>query len=233
MYAGILIKRLGYSVYLAQDGMDVVTTAKEKLPAVIVLEQNMPKMNGMSCVRMIRNDVDMKDIPVLVFEPGLDSSTRTEFERLGVSRFLKIPLNIADFYLAVQNCFRHSVKRRNIRAPLNLKVLVECGEDRAELFASDLSSEGMYLRTLKPFQVGSSMSLAFSIDDEDPIELRGEVVSRQGLTAEFDREPGMGIRFLDIPEDSRYRLYYFLMKELTKDFQMDGQQLSVFDETLL
>lgn len=233
MYAGVLIKRLGYTVSLSRDGVEVVSKAKEEKPDIIVMEPEMPRMNGLSCLSMIRNDVDMKDIPVLVFDTGLDEARRADFEQLGANGFLAMPLNISQFYLAIQNCLRHAAKRRYVRAPLSLKVFVECGQERAELFASDLSAEGMCLRTLKPFRVGATLSIVFSIDDEDPIELTGQVVSARGLDHDFSREPGMGIKFIDIPEDSRYRLYYFLLKELTADFERSDMTAAGFDESFI
>lgn len=233
MYVGILLKRLGYPVSLARDGVEVVSQAKEHLPAVVVLEYGMPKMNGLSCLSMIRNDVDMRDLPVLVVDSGLDDALRAEFRKLRVSGFLALPLNITEFYRSLQECFRHSIKRRHVRADLRLPVSVQSGDEQFDLYASNLSAEGMYIRTLRPLEAGKKLLLVFSVDEDDPIEVEGDVVSTHLLGGDFSREPGMGIRFLEIAEDARYRLYYFLMKELTKDFDEEGQLPSAFDDSLL
>lgn len=221
MYVGILVQRLGYKVYLARDGVEAISLAKETKPAVALMQCEMPKLSGLSCLSMIRKDPQIGSLPVLILDEGLSEGTRSEFAQLGATGFLSVPLNISEFYLAVQQSLSHSVKRRYFRAPVRLKVMVECGADRRELFATNVSADGMFLRTVDPFTVGSRMTLTFTVDDEDPIEVNGEVVSIRGLARQLEKEPGMGIRFVDIAEDSKYRLSYCLLREITKDFDTD------------
>lgn len=233
MYVGILVQRLGYKVLLARDGVEAVSLAKEARPAVMLMQYEMPKLNGLSCLSMIRKDPQLGALPVLILDEGMTAGTRSEFAQLGASGFLSMPLNISEFYLAVQQSLSHSVKRRYFRAPVKLKVTVECGGDQRELFATNVSAEGMFLRTIDPFLVGSRMTLTFTVDDEDPIQVTGEVVSVSGLANQLEKEPGMGIRFVEIPEDSKYRLSYCLLKEITKDFDTDQAGMIGIHDSLI
>ena len=232
MYVGILVKRLGYKVYLALDGMEAVRVAQEQRPSIIVLDYQLPEINGTSCLNMMRNDPLLRDTPIVMLGPEDESLTKTAIDKMDIQGYLKKPLNVTDFYLAIQRCLRHSVKRRHIRAPLSLQVSLVRGGEQTELFASNFSVEGLFLRTAEPYPVGTELDLVLTVDDEDPVELKGMVVSVHPFAAARGPEGGMGIRFVDIPEDVSYRLYYFVMKELTKDISVGGSGGVWFDDTL-
>lgn len=228
MYIGILVKRLGYKTYLARDGVEAIKLAKEKKPSLIVLDYMMPRIDGSSCLSIIRNDAELKHTPVIVLTSK--ESTRDEFERLGCCHFLNKPVNITEFYQALRSCIKddESVlnKRKNIRAPLRLRVTMECKNERHELFASAISVGGMFLRTEAPYEVGTEMSLAFCIDQEDPVEIQGKVIYKNLLTTEIEPEPGMGIVFTEIPEDVKYRISYFVMHQIASDLSLEGTHLN-------
>lgn len=232
MYVGILVKRLGYKVYLALDGMEAVRVAKERKPTIIVLDQNLSKIDGISCLNMMRNDAFLRDLPVIMLGSEDENLSPADIDKMDVQGYLKKPLNVTDFYLAIQKCLRHSIKRRHIRAPLSIKVAITCNGEQKELSASNLSIEGIFLRTASPYPVGSEMDLVLAVDDDDPIELKGRVVSAQKIIADVHPDSGMGIKFMDIPEDIRYRLYFFVMKELTKDISVGDRGEALFDDAM-
>lgn len=225
MYAGLLIKRLGYHAFLAHDGVEAIKVAKERRPSLIVLDYVMPKLNGSSCLTVIRNDADIKDIPVLIVTSLGDLATRKELEMRGCNGFLTKPLNVGDFYRSINDCLRFGNKRKNIRAALRLKVYVECGDERRELYASTISAEGMFLRTVAPFGKGTAMTVVFSVDDDDPVQLESKVIYSTPLVTDLQAEPGMGIRFHDVPEDVRCRIEHFTMAELVRDLTVEGAEI--------
>jgi CheY-like chemotaxis protein len=227
MYIGILIRRLGYQIFLARDGLEALKIAKEKKPTIIILDYIMPRLDGSSCLSMIRNDADLRNTPVLIITSYGDKLSMDELVGLGCCGFLKKPVNLSDFYSTIRGCLptgsKGFNKRRNIRTQSNLKVLIKCKSERRELYASKLSQEGMYLRTIAPFEVGTIMDIVFQVDDEDPVELKGSVIYCNRLSARIEPEPGMGIKFMDIPADVKQRIYYFVIKELTQDIAVDSE----------
>lgn len=232
MYVGILVKRLGYKVYLALDGMEAVRVAKEKKPTIIVMDYTLPKIDGVSCLNLIRNDAYLRDIPVIMLGPEENSPLKPAVEKMDIQVYLKKPLNVTEFYLAIQKCLRHAVKRKHIRAPFSITVSMNCKGKQQELQASNLSVEGIFLKTANPYTVGTEMDIVLTVDDEDPIELHGMVVSAKKISADIEPESGMGIKFMDIPEDVRYRLHYVVMKELTRDISVGDTGETWLDEAL-
>ncbi len=66
MYEAYL-KLSGYSVAVAQDGKDGLEKAKRVKPAIILLDLMMPEMNGIEVLKHLKDDPNLKDIPVIVF----------------------------------------------------------------------------------------------------------------------------------------------------------------------
>lgn len=231
MYVGLLAKRLGYQIYLARDGVEAIKLAKEKKPTVIFLDYMMPRIDGSSCLSIIRKDVDLMDTPVIILTASERTEIGAELEKLGCCRLMRKPVNIPEFHAAILQCLRSTgYRRRNLRASLNLPVSIEAGSLRRELIATALSHEGMFLRTVAPLDVGAEINLTFTIDTDDPVELRGEVIYRNKISTDANAEPGMGIRFLDTPEDVKCRLYYVVLEELAGDLLTEN---SVIDKEIL
>lgn len=225
MYVGILVKRLGFKTYLAKDGVEAIKLAKEKNPSIIILDGIMPRMDGASCLSIIRKDSELMDTPVLVVTSYGNETAKEEFTRLGACGFLKKPLNITEFHNAIKHCMKGMNNRQNIRVSLTMRALVECLDEKRELFASNLSVDGIFLRTAAPFEAGTELDIVFSVDQEDPVELKGKVVYINKLSPEMEPEPGMGIKFVEVPEDIKQRIDCFLMNNLLGDLFVEGGEI--------
>ena len=53
-------------VLTARDGMDAVTLLAENLPDVILLDIEMPRMDGYEVAAHVRNDPRLQDIPIIM-----------------------------------------------------------------------------------------------------------------------------------------------------------------------
>jgi CheY-like chemotaxis protein len=63
------------------------------LPDIILLDINMPKMNGIEFLTLLRQDERYKAIKVFVMTTSGEQHDRNEMERLGISGYLIKPLN--------------------------------------------------------------------------------------------------------------------------------------------
>ena len=57
----------GLHVELAADGLEGLQLANELLPGLIILDLEMPRMNGVEVVRALKNDARTKNIPIIIF----------------------------------------------------------------------------------------------------------------------------------------------------------------------
>jgi len=84
------------TTYNGIEALEVLNQAKQQkrpLPDVILLDLNMPKMNGIEFLKELRKDENLKNIQVFVMTTSGDESDRKITEQLGVSGYLIKPLN--------------------------------------------------------------------------------------------------------------------------------------------
>ena len=60
-----------FEVFIADDGAKGVKLTKEKIPDIVLLDIMLPKMNGFEVLEKIKIDSKTKNIPVILFLPGL------------------------------------------------------------------------------------------------------------------------------------------------------------------
>lgn len=60
------LEKSGHEVFCAIDGVDALEKMKEMIPDLILLDINMPRMDGYQVCKMIRNNEATKDVPVVM-----------------------------------------------------------------------------------------------------------------------------------------------------------------------
>ena len=86
-----------YSEYLSSQGFEVITSpngeegvkiAKEEKPEVILLDIIMPKLNGLDVLKNIKEDPDLKNIPVYLLTNLPEECSGTKAKELGAAGYL-------------------------------------------------------------------------------------------------------------------------------------------------
>jgi two-component system response regulator len=72
-------------------------------PKVILLDINMPKMNGMEVLQKIKSDPRTKSMPVVVLTSSKESPDIQECYDLGANSYIVKPVNFEGFATAIQN----------------------------------------------------------------------------------------------------------------------------------
>jgi CheY-like chemotaxis protein len=91
----------------ANDGVDAIEklTACEVVPDLIFLDVNMPRMDGLECLRKIKKIDRLKNIPVYMYSTTADPATVTLTKRLGVKDFIVKPNNINELVNILTNIY--------------------------------------------------------------------------------------------------------------------------------
>lgn len=94
---------LDIKLHTAYNGIEAMSlleslekTNQGKLPDVILLDLNMPKMNGIEFLREIKKSDRYKNIKVFVMTTSNEEKDRKTTEELGVSGYILKPLNFTD-----------------------------------------------------------------------------------------------------------------------------------------
>ena len=77
-----------------EDGLNYLQNGLNILPDYIFLDLNMPKMNGKQCLKLLKEDASLKDIPVIIYTTSYQEKDREETMGLGAHYFLTKPTSI-------------------------------------------------------------------------------------------------------------------------------------------
>jgi two-component system cell cycle response regulator len=94
------LERVGLCVDFVDDGEAALARAQESRPAVVVTEILIPKIDGLTLCRRLRDDATTRDIPVVVFSI-LSAAARAK--EAGARAFLRKPLVESLFIAAIQD----------------------------------------------------------------------------------------------------------------------------------
>ena len=99
-----MLVRAGYQVVTATDGVDALEKLEEFTPEVMLLDIEMPRMDGFALARELRRDPKTQDLPIIMITSRTADKHRDYAMQLGVNTYLGKPYqedellqNIADF----------------------------------------------------------------------------------------------------------------------------------------
>ncbi|KRG69894.1 response regulator [Stenotrophomonas terrae] len=75
---------------------------EEGLPAVLLLDIKMPRMDGLEVLRLIRADEDLKRLPVVILSSSREESDLARSWDLGVNAYVVKPVDLEQFFQAVK-----------------------------------------------------------------------------------------------------------------------------------
>lgn len=80
----------------ANDGADALNLLRkaEQLPDFIFLDVNMPKMDGRECLKELKKDIKLKNIPVIMYSTSFSRESIEEFCSLGALHYLYKPTDM-------------------------------------------------------------------------------------------------------------------------------------------
>ncbi|MBA4094024.1 MAG: hybrid sensor histidine kinase/response regulator [Candidatus Accumulibacter sp.] len=88
---GRLLDREGYQVMLAKDGVDALEQMLETVPDVLLVDIEMPRMDGFDFTRNVRADPRLKDIPIVMITSRTADKHRNYAFEIGVNQYLGKP----------------------------------------------------------------------------------------------------------------------------------------------
>lgn len=86
-----LLLRDGYRVALAADGLQALDRLRDELPAVVLSDIEMPRMDGFDLARNIRGDERLKKLPIIMITSRIASKHHEHAKDLGVDHYLGKP----------------------------------------------------------------------------------------------------------------------------------------------
>jgi chemosensory pili system protein ChpA (sensor histidine kinase/response regulator) len=86
-----LLERHEMEVVTAKDGVDAVATLEDTIPDVMLLDVEMPRMDGYELATQMRNDARYKNVPIIMITSRTGAKHRDRAMAIGVDRYLGKP----------------------------------------------------------------------------------------------------------------------------------------------
>jgi two-component system cell cycle response regulator DivK len=91
----------GYATLEAMTGEDGVRLAKERLPALVLMDIQLPGISGLEALKQLRADPATAAIPVIAVTASVMVSDRRNITDAGFDGYVGKPLNLKEFLAAV------------------------------------------------------------------------------------------------------------------------------------
>ena len=84
----------GVEITVAENGLKALDLLNNKLPGLIVLDLNMPFLDGKQTFEKIKANPKLGDVPIIIFTSSVNPADRMMFDTLGIS-FITKPDTVA------------------------------------------------------------------------------------------------------------------------------------------
>ncbi|MEZ5591349.1 MAG: response regulator [Gammaproteobacteria bacterium] len=87
-----LVSDAGFDVITARDGLEAVAILNTEVPAVMLVDMEMPRMNGLELTLHARAQATTRDLPIIMITSRSTAKHRQEAEIAGVNEYLVKPV---------------------------------------------------------------------------------------------------------------------------------------------
>ena len=95
------LQHQGYRVVTASNGEDAVTIATQTMPNLILMDINLPNLDGLGATRRIRETEGLRDVPIVALTAfGTEGFQRAAYDA-GVSGYLTKPIDFDRLHLLI------------------------------------------------------------------------------------------------------------------------------------
>lgn len=100
-----ILQMQNYEIFSAKNGVQVIEMVEKEHFDIILMDINMPKMNGMECSQKIRENKDSRiaKIPIVAITGNAQNYTMEDFKNAGINEYLQKPLNFDNLVDTVKN----------------------------------------------------------------------------------------------------------------------------------
>ena len=107
-----LLERNGMNVLTAKDGVDAISLLQERKPDIMLLDIEMPRMDGFEVATLVRHDEGLKDLPIIMITSRTGEKHRERAMNIGVNEYLGKPYQESLLLETIQQLVdRHPVNR--------------------------------------------------------------------------------------------------------------------------
>jgi chemosensory pili system protein ChpA (sensor histidine kinase/response regulator) len=101
-----LLERNGMRVLTAKDGLEAIGVMQDHRPDIILLDIEMPRMDGYEFAKQVRNNPDTEELPIIMITSRVGDKHRARAIEVGVNDYLGKPYQERELLEAVRHLLR-------------------------------------------------------------------------------------------------------------------------------
>ena len=96
--------KLNHTIHEAKNGEEALSFLEDRtnIPDIILLDLNMPKINGIEFLKILKKDEDLKHIPTIILTTSSNQKDLLECYRTGMSGYILKPLKYEDYVKKIE-----------------------------------------------------------------------------------------------------------------------------------
>ena len=144
-----LLEGRGYDVRQARDGAEALALVRASEPDVVLLDIDMPVMDGISVCRAIKDDPATRLVPVVLITAASDRETRIRGLEAGADDFLTKPFDAAELIVRTRVLLRDRALNKRLDATETVLLAVGRAVEARDRYTIDHAERvGRYAREL-------------------------------------------------------------------------------------
>ena len=194
------LQRGGFEVLTATSGVDAVSLALSRLPNLILLDLEMPKMDGAAACAEMRKNPALAATPIIIMSATGSTQNRDRCVNAGCTEFVTKPQK-PDELLGMVARILSLKKRESDRITVVFNVTGKDATRQVVGQAKDLSESGLLMVTHSPITVGAVLQIEFFLPGtRSQIKVQGKVVRQSPAP---DATHHIAVQFTDLSQDDR------------------------------
>lgn len=152
------LQRLGVEPSLASNGLEAIEQAKGKVFDLILMDLQMPEMNGYDASKAIRNLSDhYREVPIVALTAAAFSEIRDKIEEAKITAFIHKPFSPEDLRQMIDRYLKKNNNAlpetsRGVAQSMNIQKRLEGLADGDTAFVQELA--GLYISSMKELAAG-------------------------------------------------------------------------------
>ena len=103
VYVSDILRRNGYQIDTARNGIEGYLLAQRIKPSLIITDLMMPVVTGLEMIKMIRSEEELKGIPIILLTAKADEESRIQGTEQGADAYLAKPFNDRELLAETRN----------------------------------------------------------------------------------------------------------------------------------
>ncbi|HKZ80910.1 MAG TPA: PAS domain S-box protein [Pyrinomonadaceae bacterium] len=197
-----LLRKAGYSVMTAEDGLEAFQVAKRQHPDVVISDVSMPHVNGIEFCRLIRQDSELRSVPILLVSAHRkDTNSVVEGLASGADDYLELPFDSTRLVAKVSRLLERAKLEASYRDLVEQASDIIFTLDKESRLTSINASGAHFLGREQRDLLGTSFAEAFGTKSQSgyPVAQHKQLADNEVINPELSVRDAMGrARWLEI-----------------------------------